>query len=127
MTIQDQEASEVIAVWRAQCAAMDAGDAAGIRDCFTTAATLTHMTGYVQPLDEWLDGIRRRQYVYHRLEEHDVEIRSLEADRARLVGHITTGITDDGSGQAWPLTCEQDYVRTEDGWRCANSRVMFGH
>lgn len=113
--------------WRRQIQAMDAGDAQALRGCFTPDMHLTHMTGYVQPLDEWLHGVRTGQFVYHRIEEHSVAIMIESVRSAYLVAHVTTGITDDASGHAWDLRMEQDYRRDDDGtWRCAASRVSLG-
>ena len=50
----------------------------------------------------------------------------LDGDAARLVGRVITGVTDDGSGQAWRLRIEQDLARTSGGWLCTASRVTMG-
>ncbi|MCO5308883.1 MAG: hypothetical protein M9891_06275 [Austwickia sp.] len=39
---------------------MDDGDAAALEGLFAAEATLRHLTGTVQPLPEWLAGIRAR-------------------------------------------------------------------
>ena len=116
----------VLVLWRTQLEAMDAGDVVALRRCFTPDMTLTHMTGYVQPLDEWLAGVDRGTFVYHRLVERSVEITDVSDDCAELVGYVTTGITDDGSGQAWNLRMEQEYRRSGAVWRCLASRVSLG-
>lgn len=121
----------VLRAWQAQLTAMDAGDTAGLREVFSADATLTHMTGHVQSLDDWLAGMERRDFVYHRIAEREVSIDRRTATTARLVGRIVTGITDDGSGQAWPLRLEQDYTQvsgaadTRTQWRCTASRVTY--
>ena len=119
------EHAEILAVWRAQLKAMDAGDAEALRACCTPDMTLTHMTGYRQPLPEWLAGIRRRDFVYHRLVERSVEIVDVTENRATLVGHVVTGITDDGTGHAWRLRMQQTYLRHGDEWLCHASRVTL--
>lgn len=121
-----EDRAAIEANWAAQLDGMDRADTELLRAQFTPDATLVHMTGYHQPLDEWMAGIRRREFVYHRLVEHDHSL-DLTGDVALLTGHITTGITDDGSGQAWPLTCEQHFRRTAAGWLCTESQVTFGH
>lgn len=117
--------SEILAVWKKQLEAMDAADCTALQACFAPNMTLTHMTGYRQPLNEWLAGIRRREFVYHQVHERSVEITRLDATQAHLVGHITTGVTDDGSGQAWPLRIEQEYRHDGIEWRCSDSRVTL--
>lgn len=113
----------VLANWRAQLAAMDAADTDALAALFTPDATLTHMTGYVQALPDWMAGMAARQFVYHRVIEKAVDV-SVTGAAARLNGRILTGVTDDGSGQTWRLRVEQDLRRDADGrWRCTASRV----
>lgn len=113
--------------WSAQLKGMDSADTDLLASCFTPDAVLVHMTGYRQPLDEWMRGIEAGQFVYHRVEEHWVKVTELSASSAHVSASITTGITDDGSGQAWPLRCEQDFVLTDAGlWLCWQARVTLG-
>lgn len=118
---------EVLANWATQLEAMDAADTQALASCFTPDALLVHMTGVRQPLDAWMEGIRRREFVYHQVIEHGVVVEPLGDDRAALSGDMTTGYRADGSGQAWPLHVEQDFVNTPDGWLCRESRVTVGH
>lgn len=111
--------------WNAQLDAMDAGDTAALRACFTPDAHLVHMTGRVQPLDAWMAGIRAGRFVHHRIERRSVRVESITGGTARLTGHVTTGISDDGSGRAWPLTMTQTYERDGDDWLCSESRVAL--
>lgn len=125
MESQPDLAALLVACWDAQLKAMDEGDTAGLRECFTSEMTLTHLTGQVQPLEQCLAGINRGDFVYHRIERRSVEVIASDLTSARLRGRVITGITEDGSGQAWPLRVEQDYVLTELGWRCHASRVTL--
>ncbi|GAB3701898.1 nuclear transport factor 2 family protein [Mariniluteicoccus flavus] len=121
MTARD----DILTNWRTQLTAMDEADTSALAACFTPDATLVHMTGYRQPLDEWMDGIRARQFVYHRVVEKSVEVTIQDDDNAKVSGHILTGVTDDGSGQTWPLDVAQDFVRIGDAWLCSSSRVTM--
>lgn len=114
----------VRAHWDAQLQAMDEGDTTALGELFADDATLTHMTGDVQPREEWFAGMRRRDFVYHRVVDEGVAI-DVDGDTARLVGRIVTGVTDDGSGHAWPLRVEQDLVRRDGEWFCTSSRVTL--
>lgn len=116
---------ELLELWRVNLEAMDAGDTETLRSCFTPDASLVHMTGYVQPLDEWMAGIRRREFVYHRIAERSVTVTELTPTRATVVGRIVTGITDDGSGQAWPLRVENIVQRIDGEWLFTQSKVTF--
>jgi hypothetical protein len=119
-------AESVVASWRVQLRAMDEADVDTLRACFAPGVTLTHMTGFEQPLEEWLDGIRERQFIYHRVIERSVSVTATSETGAHLTGHIITGVTDDGSGQAWRMRVEQDYERVEDAWFCSSARVTLG-
>ncbi len=116
----------VLAVWRRQLEAMDAGDTEALTACFTPDAHLVHMTGYVQPLDEWMEGIQQGQFVYHQVIEEGAEV-STGQDTAHLVGRVVTGYRPDGSGQAWPLRMDQTYRLVDGSWLCTESRVTLRH
>lgn len=125
MASRQESEALVLDCWDAQLEAMDEGDTDALRECFTAHMTLTHMTGYVQPLTQWLRGIDRGDFVYHRIERRSVEVVACDPSSAKLLGRVITGITEDGSGQAWPLRFDQDFVLTDDGWRCSASRVSL--
>lgn len=38
-------------------------------------------------------------------------------------GRVITGLTDDGSGQAWRLLVEQRYIRAGEAWLWSASSV----
>lgn len=116
---------EVLENWRTQLRAMDEADTETLAACFTPDGVLVHMTGVRQPVDVWMEGIRRGDFVYHQVIEHDVSV-DMQGDTATLTGNITTGHRPDGSGQAWPLHVVQDLRRTDAGWLCTESRVTFG-
>lgn len=126
MTARDESRDEareaILRNWTAQLRGMDEADTDLLAAQFTPEATLTHMTGVVQPLDAWMAGIRARHFVYHEVIEQSVDI-EVTGESARLVGHILTGVRRDGSGQTWPLRVEQDLVAGPTGWLCTASRV----
>lgn len=117
--------NEILDNWERQLTAMDEADTESLRECFTADAVLVHMTGYRQPLDEWLDGMRRKEFVYHQVIEKSVDVQ-VDGGRAELVGDIVTGYRADGSGQAWPLRVVQQFARVNEQWRCVESRVTLG-
>lgn len=121
----DEARDEILRHWARQLTAMDSADVDALHECFDGDAVLVHMTGCRQPLDEWLDGIRRREFVYHQVIEKGVDV-EVTGDQARLVGDIITGCRADGSGQAWPLHVVQQFTRTDGAWWCTESRVTLG-
>lgn len=118
---------EIVQNWATQLQAMDEADTATLAECFTPDGVLVHMTGYRQPLEDWMAGIRAGEFVYHQVIEHDVTVTELSEEQgtAILHGHITTGHRADGSGQAWPLDVRQRFVLTDGEWLCRESVVRF--
>ncbi|MEL4356736.1 MULTISPECIES: nuclear transport factor 2 family protein [unclassified Luteococcus] len=116
---------EILDNWKRQLVAMDEADTEALRECFTDDAVLVHMTGYRQPLDEWLDGIRRQEFVYHQVIEKGVDVH-VDGNRAELAGDIITGHRADGCGQAWPLHAVQQFTLVGGDWLCTESRVTLG-
>lgn len=126
MNASDDAAREqILHNWKVQLQAMDEADTDQLRQCFTPDAVLVHMTGYRQPLEEWLAGLRAGEFVYHQVIEHEVQVR-VDGETASLHGRITTGYRPDGSGQAWPLDVRQDLVAADDEWLVFESRVRLG-
>lgn len=83
--------------------AMDEADVSTLRKLHKPDAVLVHMTGYRSSLDEWLRGIRAGDFVYHRIQVH-----SYSPTLTGFTAEVTTGITEDGSGQPWPLRIDVD-------------------
>lgn len=123
--VMSEARTEILKNWQQQLAAMDEADTDALQECFTDDAVLVHMTGHRQPVDAWLEGIRRQKFVYHQVVEKHVEV-ELAHDRAVLTGDIITGYRPDGSGQAWPLHCVQQFVQLDGIWLCTESRVTLG-
>lgn len=116
---------DVLANWRAQLEAMDQADTAALERLFAPDAVLVHMTGHRQDLSDWLAGMRAQRFVYHQVVDKGIRSIEVDGDRARLVGRVITGVTDDGSGQAWRLEIGQDFVRIGGRWVCTESRVTM--
>lgn len=91
--------TEILKNWQQQLVAMDEADTEALRECFTDDAVLIHMTGYRQPIDEWLEGMRRQEFVYHQVIAKQVAV-EITGEHAVLTGDIITGYRSDGSGQA---------------------------
>lgn len=121
MTDVDAERA-IRANWQAQLTGMDAADTALLAAQFTPDATLRHMTGHVQALDDWLDGIRAGTFVYHEVLPRTVDV-TVDGERAWLTGRILTGHRADGRGQTWRLELDQDFSNVDGRWLCTASRV----
>ncbi|WP_052209729.1 nuclear transport factor 2 family protein [Kocuria sp. ZOR0020] len=117
--------TEILKNWQQQLVAMDEADTDALRECFTHDAVLIHMTGYRQLLEDWLEGMRRQEFVYHQVIEKHVAV-EIAGEHAVLTGDIITGYRSDGSGQAWPLHCVQQFIHKDGAWLCTESRVSLG-
>ena len=74
MSAENPQVAEIRAAYDAMCEAMLAADTEKLRDLLGDGYTLTHMTGHVQPLADWLAEIDRRSMIYHHIETVDAPI-----------------------------------------------------
>ena len=111
---------DVVEAFRAQLRAMTEGDTESLDALLDDGFTLTHITGYPQPKDEWLSQMRAGQFVYHGIEEKKVTV-DVEGDTARLVGRIVTDATVYGTHADWPLQLTTDYARENGTWTALRS------
>ena len=98
------------------------GDADVLGELLRDDFTLTHMTGYLQPKQEWLAQMRAGRFVYHDAQERDVSL-DVEGDTARLVGRIVTDAAVYGSRANWPLQLTMDYIRAGGRWLASRSKA----
>ncbi|MFD9445159.1 nuclear transport factor 2 family protein [Streptomyces sp. NPDC060006] len=110
---------EVLDAFRVRLRAMTDGDADALDDLLADGSTLTHMTGYVQPKQEWLAQMREGRFDYHSIVDPDpdpdpdpdldldVEV---DGDTARLVGRTVTDATVYGTRADWRLRLTVDYA-----------------
>jgi ketosteroid isomerase-like protein len=106
---------EVLDAFRAQLKAMTDGDTDALDDLLADGATLTHMTGYVQPKREWLAQMREGRFDYHGIVEKDLDV-EVDGDTARLVGRTVTDATVYGTRADWRLQLTMDYASENGAW-----------
>ncbi|WP_405467945.1 nuclear transport factor 2 family protein [Streptomyces canus] len=88
----DQNAhDDVTTAFRAYLQAMLNGDTHALDNLLADGCTLTHITGYLQPKDEWLSQTRAGQFLYH------------------------------GTRANWRLQMTMDYAREGDTWSVVRS------
>ncbi len=122
MNADEQDRAEILDNYRAQLRAMVDCDTEVLGELLTEDFSLTHMTGYFQPKQEWLAQMRAGQFVYHDAQERSVSLH-LDGDTARLVGRFITDATVYGSRATWPLQLTMEYVRTGGGWLASRSEA----
>ncbi|MFG2589436.1 nuclear transport factor 2 family protein [Streptomyces sp. NPDC048438] len=106
---------EIIEAHRAYMEAMSHGDTQTLADLLSDGFTLTHMTGYVQPKSEWLSQMREGQFIYHSIDEKDMDL-DVQDDTARLVARTVTDATVYGTRANWRLQLATDYARESGAW-----------
>ncbi|MEH0580249.1 nuclear transport factor 2 family protein [Streptomyces sp. B21-108] len=112
----EQSAHEdILDAHRAYVKAMDQGDTKALDDLLDGGFTLTHMTGYVQPKEEWLSQMREGRFIYHTIDEKSMTL-DIEGDTARLVVRTVTDATVYGTRANWRLQLATDYAREGDTW-----------
>ena len=95
--------------------AMQAGDTDELRRLIGDVFTLTHITGYVQPGDEWLAEMRQGQFVYHHIDVRDLRL-SMEGDKVRLSARTLTDARVYDGRNEWRLDLALVYARHGDHW-----------
>ena len=102
MTRSDEEA--VVEIYRAENRAMVERDQATLERILAETMTLTHMTGYVQPRQEWIAQIMDGKMKYYSSTEERVFDVVVEGDQASLVGQNRVKASVGGGGvSTWPL------------------------
>ncbi len=118
----EQDRSEILENYRAQLRAMVDGDTDELGDLLTEDFSLTHMTGYFQPKQEWLAQMRAGQFRYHDAQEENVSLQ-VDGDTAQLVGKTLTDATVYGTRATWPLQLTMDFIRADGRWLAARSEA----
>lgn len=98
------------------------GDTEILAELLTEDFSLTHMTGYFQPKQEWLAQMRAGQFVYHDAQERSASLQ-VDGGTAHLVGRIVTDATVYGARARWPLQLTMDYVLTDGRWLASRSEA----
>lgn len=123
MNVRSAAESTVAELFSAQLDAMVAGDTEALGDLLDAGYTLTHMTSYEQPKDEWLSEMRAGQFVYHRIDGGTPVVKAGTTD-ARVLARTMTDATVYGHRSTWRLQLDQHYRRHHDSWiatRCLAS------
>jgi Domain of unknown function (DUF4440) len=105
----------VLAAYREHLQAMVDGDTDTLDELLADGFTLTHMTGYMQPKEEWLAEMRAGLFRYHHIDEGSTTV-DLQADVARVVARTVTDATVYGTRAGWRLQLTLEYVKTGEQW-----------
>lgn len=106
---------DVVRAWHVHRQALTDGDTDTLEDTLDQGFTLTHMSGLVQPKQEWLAQMRDGQFDYHSVQEKHVDVR-VDGDSARLVARTVTDATVYGTRAPWRLQLAFDFTRVDGQW-----------
>ena len=106
---------DIFHLFRMQLFAMQQGDITTLSELLHPDFTLTHITGYIQPKDEWLSQMQSGQFIYHHIDEKSISV-DFHGDETRLVGRIVADATVYGSRAKWQLQFTQHLSRRKDTW-----------
>jgi uncharacterized Zn finger protein len=112
---EEAERLAIVHLFRMQLAAMQRGDITTLSELLNPDFTLTHLTGDIQPKDEWLSQMQAGQFHYHHIDEQSISV-DLHADEATLVGRLIVDATVYGSRATWQLQLTQHVSRRKATW-----------
>jgi ketosteroid isomerase-like protein len=119
----DKDTAEILGILRAYHAAMVEARIDRLAELVDEAYSLIHITGYVQPRDEWFDVIRDGQFDYHKI---DIDERTLavgvSGDTATVAGKGIFDATINGMHAPWRLRFEMRWSRQRGTWRIMSAR-----
>lgn len=107
---------QVIQLYRSYNDAMASDDTEKLREILSSSFTLTHMTGYVEPLNDWLTQMNNGEMHYFNSKEESVEITNISDQEATLVGrNIVTAALYNGSKNDWQLKSVVKMSQSKNG------------
>ncbi|WP_062712541.1 nuclear transport factor 2 family protein [Streptococcus halotolerans] len=79
---------------------------------------LVHMTGYQQPVEEWLDQIETEEMKYYSWEEDVIKDVTISGNHASLIGQSRVKARIWGSGPfMWRLQMKMSFEKVDGHWK----------
>ncbi|AXQ78792.1 nuclear transport factor 2 family protein [Streptococcus chenjunshii] len=98
--------------------AMVEKDTAVLRKLLQPDTVLVHMSGYAQPVAEWLSQIESEEMVYYSWEEEAIKDLVIDSNKASLIGQSRVKAKVWGSGpHTWPLQIKMFFKKVGDDWK----------
>lgn len=121
-TGQDIEAENIRTLLATYHGAMVGARTAELEDLLDADFSLVHITGYVQPKDEWLAVIRAGEFDYHRIDIDRNELGvSVAGEVATVTGRGIFDATINAMHAPWRLQFQMRWVKDSDRWRIASA------
>ena len=92
-------------------------DTAKLKELIKPDTVLVHMTGYSQPVSEWLDQIESEEMKYYSWKEEVIKNIVVDGDRASLIGQSRVKARIWGAGPStWPLQIHMFFEKVDGEW-----------
>lgn len=118
----DEEA--IVDLYRQENQAMVDKDVVKLNNILAPSMKLQHMTGYVQPKQEWIDQIQNGDMKYFASNEEQVKNIQVNGNHASLVGQNRVKASVWGSGVAtWPLQMKMEFAKDNGKWIITNQKA----
>lgn len=92
-------------------------DIAKLEELLKADTVLVHMTGYKQPVSEWLDQIKSEEMKYYSWKEEAIKDIVIDGDKASLIGQSRVkALIWDGGPHTWPLQIKMYFEKVDGQW-----------
>jgi hypothetical protein len=121
--MKEQLASEevqILAVTRQLTQWMIERNTAAMSDIVDEGFTLTHITGYIQPKDEWFEEIEQESMKYYSAEEADYFV-NVNGSKAECINQTLLDARIWGSRNTWRLQQIMKLEKRKGKWIILNS------
>lgn len=112
---KDTDKSQVLTVTRQLTQLMIDKNLVEMSKILDTHFTLTHITGYVQPKDEWYTEIETERMKYYSYKEVQTSV-EIDADKATFVGQNILDARIWGSRNSWRLQQTMQLEKRNGKW-----------
>lgn len=98
--------------------AMVAKDTKKLAELLEPDTVLIHMTGYVQPVTEWLEQIEAGDMIYYSWQEDAIKNIKINGNTASLIGQSRVKARIWGAGPStWCLQIKMEFENVDGKWK----------
>ncbi len=98
--------------------AMVAKDTKKLAELLEPDTVLIHMTGYVQPVTEWLEQIETGDMIYYSWQEDAIKNIKINGNTASLIGQSRVKARIWGAGPStWRLQIKMEFENIDGKWK----------
>lgn len=98
--------------------AMVAKDTKKLAELLELDTVLIHMTGYVQPVSEWLEQIDTGDMIYYSWQEDAIKNIKINGNTASLIGQSRVKARIWGAGPStWRLQIKMEFKNVDGKWK----------